>query len=182
MDESEVAGRIERIEQLLDQLERTPGATAAAAIEAVALVASVYGEALGRMAAGAGPAAEALAGDELVGHLMALHGVHPLAVEARVERALDEIRPYARSHGGDIELVAVDTGVATVKLSGSCDGCAASQATLEGMVRDAVLAAVPELAALDALPATAAAHPAPAAVPLALGARSGSAAGAGSAR
>lgn len=174
MDDAEVTGRIERLEHLLETLERTPGATAASALEAVGLVSSIYGEALARMASGAGALLETLAGDELVGHLLGLHGAHPSSVHERVERALDEVRPFARAHGGDLELVSVEDAVATVRLAGTCDGCAASSATMESMVRDAVLAAAPELLAVQALPATAPAHPAPAAAPVTLGQRAGS--------
>lgn len=161
MDDAEVAGRIERLEHLLEQLERTPGVTAQSGVDAVRVVASLYGEALVRMASRAGAALGELADDELVGHLLGLHGVHPLPLAERVERALDEVRPYAGSHGGGIELVGLEDGVATVRLSGTCDGCAASQATMERMVEEAVLAAAPELARVAALPATSPGHPAP---------------------
>jgi Fe-S cluster biogenesis protein NfuA len=40
------------------------------------------------------------------------------------------VRPYARSHGGDIELLAVADGVVRVRLSGACNGCPAARFTL----------------------------------------------------
>ena len=41
-----------------------------------------------------------------------MHGLHPYDVEERVERALDGVRPYLGSHGGDVELLEVtDDGV-----------------------------------------------------------------------
>ncbi len=169
MDEQEVAGRIERLEQLLELLEETPGATAASGIEAVGLLSAVYGEALARMARLTAqrepPLLADMAADELVGHLLGLHGVHPGGVVARVELALDEVRPYARSHGGDIELVSIEDGTAVVRLSGTCDGCASSQATMAALVRDAVLGSVPELIGVEALAPTAPSHPAPGAHP-----------------
>jgi Fe-S cluster biogenesis protein NfuA len=161
MDEREIGATLEHLDRLLDQLERTPGATAEAALEAVGLLTRVYGEALARMVDRVGSVAGSLAEDELLGHLFALHGIHPASLEDRVERALERVRPYARSHGGEIELAGIDDGVVRVRLAGACDGCTASQATLEGVVREAVLAAVPELTGLEALPATAPPHPAP---------------------
>src|SRR5690242_21891847 len=41
--------------------------------------------------------ATALAGDELVSHLLMLHGLHPDDVKRRVEGALERVRPYLRS-------------------------------------------------------------------------------------
>ena len=35
------------------------------------------------------------------------------------------------SHGGDVELLGIEDGVARLRLQGSCSGCGASQATLE---------------------------------------------------
>ena len=46
--------------------------------------------------------------DELVGSLLLLHGLHPLSLEARILQALEKIRPYLGSHGGNVELVSVD--------------------------------------------------------------------------
>jgi Fe-S cluster biogenesis protein NfuA len=48
-----------------------------------------------------------------------------------VEKALDEVRPQIKVHGGDVELVEVKDGVVTVKLTGACVGCPMSQMTLQ---------------------------------------------------
>lgn len=57
---------------------------------------------------------------------------------AVADRALDDIRPYIHSHGGEVELLDVDEGVVHVKLSGACEGCTASDVTLEKGVEDAL--------------------------------------------
>ncbi|GLZ12932.1 hypothetical protein Acsp04_31670 [Actinomadura sp. NBRC 104425] len=147
------AERLALLERLLARLEQTPGPTAETALDAVAVLTEVYGEALARVLdrTGPGPAA-ALADDELVGHLLALHGLHPATVEQRVRGALEQVRPYLRSHGGDVELSGVDGGVARVRLTGGCGSCASSARTLETAVRDAVLAAVPEVTAVEQVP------------------------------
>ena len=49
--------------------------------------------------------------DELVAHLLLLHGLHPVPVRERVIGALDEVRPYLVAHGGGVELLGVDDGV-----------------------------------------------------------------------
>lgn len=49
----------------------------------------------------------------------------------RVDRALDEIRPYIHSHAGDVNLVDVsDDGVVKLQLVGTCDSCPMSMLTL----------------------------------------------------
>lgn len=66
-----------------------------------------------------------------------------------VAMALDEVRPYLESHGGDIELLGIDDErVARLRLHGSCDGCAASYATLASAVEGA-LRAVPGLRGME---------------------------------
>ena len=53
------------------------------------------------------------------------------------------------SHGGDVELLGVEDGVARLRLQGSCRSCAASSATLELAVRQALEEAAPDLAGME---------------------------------
>jgi Fe-S cluster biogenesis protein NfuA/nitrite reductase/ring-hydroxylating ferredoxin subunit len=93
---------------------------------------------------------DALAGDDLVSSLLLVHGLHPYSLETRVQRALDGVRPYLGSHGGDVELLAVtDDGVARLRLLGSCDGCPSSSATLTLAVEGAIEAAAPEITTIE---------------------------------
>jgi Fe-S cluster biogenesis protein NfuA/nitrite reductase/ring-hydroxylating ferredoxin subunit len=62
--------------------------------------------------------------------LLAMYDVVPVEDRIQVEEALDEIRPYIESHGGDLELLDVADGVVHVRMSGACHGCAASAMTL----------------------------------------------------
>ena len=57
--------------------------------------------------------------DELVAHLLLVHDLHPVDVETRVAQALEEVRPYLGSHGGDVELLGVEDGVARLRLGGT---------------------------------------------------------------
>lgn len=92
----------------------------------------------------------ALAADDLVASLLLVHGLHPYSVETRVEKALESLRPYLGSHGGDVELLAVtDEGAVRLRLLGSCDGCPSSSATLELAVQGAVEAAAPEITTIE---------------------------------
>jgi Fe-S cluster biogenesis protein NfuA len=61
-----------------------------------------------------------------------------------VDRALDTIRPYLRSHGGEVQVLAVEDGRVTVRLGGACVGCSASAITLQHGVEDALRAGYPD--------------------------------------
>jgi Fe-S cluster biogenesis protein NfuA len=143
---------VAELEALLDRLDALPGAaareTATATVQALL---ALYGEGLARVVERVGAAqARALAQDELVAHLLLLHGLHPVAVEQRVREALAGVRPYLESHGGDVELLGVAGGVVRLRLHGSCDGCPASALTLKQAIEQAVLAAAPDVDAVEA--------------------------------
>lgn len=63
----------------------------------------------------------------------------------KVEAALDKIRPALRADGGDVELVDVKDGVATVKLTGACGSCPMSAMTLQMGVQRVIKDEVPEI-------------------------------------
>jgi Fe-S cluster biogenesis protein NfuA/nitrite reductase/ring-hydroxylating ferredoxin subunit len=144
VDDLEVRERVGYVEQALDAIEDDP-----AAVAAVQAVVELYGEALRRIVerVGAGGSVDE---DELVAHLLLLHDLHPVDLETRVRAALDEVRPYLQSHGGDVDLVAIKEGVAQLRLAGSCDGCPSSSATMRLAIEEAVLRAAPELTGIDA--------------------------------
>ncbi|WP_106403686.1 hypothetical protein [Actinocorallia populi] len=139
LDAPAVADRLTRLEGLLGELESIPGATAAKALDAVTLLTEVYGEALARILERAAEGGEP-ADDELVGHLLVLHELHPEPLERRVERALERLGPLLR--GGEARFDGVEGAVARVVLSGG--GCGGSGRAAD-VVRDAVLAIAPEL-------------------------------------
>jgi len=50
----------------------------------------------------------------------------------QVEKVIEQLRPMVQSDGGDLELVNVtEQGVVTIRLHGSCSGCASSTTTLK---------------------------------------------------
>ena len=162
----DVEARLGRLDDLLEGLETAPGPTTRSATEAVALLTEVYGEALARVLDHAdGQLAEHLAEDELLGHLMVLHDIHPEPAERRAARAVERLRPAVRERGGDVEWAGVEGQVARVRLTtggGGCgSGCGGGGSEVTDAVRAAVLAAAPELTAVEPLTETA-----PAFVPL----------------
>ena len=90
-----------------------------------------------------------LAQDGAVASLLLIHDLYPVSLQERVVEALDTVRPYMESHGGNVELVEIDDGVARLALQGSCNGCAASRATLELAIKQALDEHAPDLVGLE---------------------------------
>ncbi len=68
------------------------------------------------------------------------------AIKARVEIALEKIRPYLVADGGDIAIVDItEDMVLKVELKGACHGCPFSLQTLKAGVEMAVKNEVPEI-------------------------------------
>lgn len=67
-------------------------------------------------------------------------------VRKNVEMALDEIRPFLQSDGGDISLIAIDNDTSVkVKLEGNCIGCTVNQMTLKSGVEMTIKKYVPQI-------------------------------------
>ncbi len=63
-----------------------------------------------------------------------------------VEKALDEIRPFLQSDGGDIELISIDNDTSVkVKLQGACVGCTVNQMTLKSGVEMTIKKYAPQI-------------------------------------
>jgi Fe-S cluster biogenesis protein NfuA/nitrite reductase/ring-hydroxylating ferredoxin subunit len=141
-----------RVEGLLEELESLgdPMARELATTTVQALL-ELYGEGLRRVLDGVGASqAATLAGDDVIAHLLLLHGLHPVPVEERVQAGLEEVRPYLDSHGGNVELVSVEDGVALLRMQGSCEGCPASAMTLKLAIEEAVFKAAPDVESVEA--------------------------------
>ncbi|HUZ52719.1 MAG TPA: NifU family protein [Streptosporangiaceae bacterium] len=143
----------ERIEELLSLLRPAGGEKAAAiAEELVGLLVGLYGDGLAHVVAVLADRGEpgaailaALTDDPLVESLLLLHDLHPLDVDARVQRALDQVRPYLGSHAGGVEYLGVTDGIARLRLEGSCNGCPSSTVTVRTAIEGAIMDAAPEV-------------------------------------
>jgi Fe-S cluster biogenesis protein NfuA len=150
-DVQERQQRAERIEALIQEVSAFPDSHARATTEElIQALLDMYGEGLARILeligqskASGNALIETLANDDLVGSLFLLHGLHPSDIETRVSRALGEMRPYLKSHGGAVEFIKVESGIAYLRLEGSCQGCSAS--TLKQTVEETLYKAVPDL-------------------------------------
>ena len=71
---------------------------------------------------------------------------------ARVEQALDTIRPYLEADGGNVKVVDINADqVVLIELTGSCSSCPMSAMTLKAGVEQAILKEVPEIKAVLAV-------------------------------
>jgi Fe-S cluster biogenesis protein NfuA len=150
MDEQEFHRRLQRVEGLIQELERCPDpALRNKTTELVRTILDLHAVGLERILGHIGKTsalANVLARDDLVGSLLSLYGLNPLSLEERVQLALDQVRPVLQKHGGDVELLDVDgDGRVRLRLRGG-HGChAPSRSDIEELVH----ARAPDLAALE---------------------------------
>ncbi len=148
---------LERVQELQDRLDSVGDpATRKIAEELVSAVVQMYGAGLERILERmlvAGETGEqiavALTDDHFLATLLLIHDLHPVPLEARVQEALDSVRPYMESHGGNVELLSLDNGIARIHLRGSCSDCSASAMTLELAIKQALEQAAPDLEGLE---------------------------------
>lgn len=75
--------------------------------------------------------------------------------EERIEKALDTIRPYLETDGGNVKYLGLTADyVLKLELLGACGSCKMSTMTLKAGVEDAVKKALPEIKSVEAINAT----------------------------
>ncbi|MBI5552561.1 MAG: NifU family protein [Desulfobacterales bacterium] len=73
-------------------------------------------------------------------------------MKAKVEAAIQKIRPMLQADGGNVELVGVSPeGVVQVRLKGACSGCPMSQMTLKNGIERIIKKEVPEVKSVEAV-------------------------------
>jgi Fe-S cluster biogenesis protein NfuA len=151
LDAREFQAGLQRLDALLREVDRFADAEARAHTrEIVQAVLDLHGAALERLIGHLDAAQlDTCGSDEVIGGLLLLHGLHPLDLEARVRQALDQVRPYLRSHGGNVQLLGVRDGVVRLRLEGSCHGCPSSAITMRQTIEEAILAKAPDAVGLE---------------------------------
>lgn len=67
-------------------------------------------------------------------------------LKTNVEKALDEIRPFLQSDGGDISLLSIeDDKLVKVQLQGACISCSVNQMTLKSGVEMTIKKYAPQI-------------------------------------
>jgi Fe-S cluster biogenesis protein NfuA len=156
--DADLRGQMQKLESLLSAIDdRADPATKAQVREIVQSLMDFHGAAIGKIVeamatdAGEGPAIlERLADDELVSSALLLYGLHPLDLHTRVNRALEKVRPYLKSHGGNVDLISInDDGVVRLRMQGSCHGCPSSAITIKTAIETAIYEAAPDVVGLQ---------------------------------
>lgn len=70
----------------------------------------------------------------------------------KINRSLEELRPFLLADGGDMELVNItDEGIAQVRLLGACSDCSMSMMTIKAGLEEAVKKVAPEITGVEAV-------------------------------
>lgn len=148
----------ERVGALLGEIGQASDARVVERSEdLVSLLMQLYGAGIRRMMeiadeAGllAGDLLERYVHDELVSSLLVIHDLHPVDLDGRVRAALESVRPYLGSHGGDVEILGIEGDVVRLRMEGSCSTCPSSTVTLSYAIEKAILDAAPEISRIEA--------------------------------
>jgi len=140
---------LERMEEIKDEKTRE---------EVFALLEGIdvlHRQTLGRLlelvgALGGQQVVERVLQDPVVRTLLEMYDLPEADERTQVERALESVYPYLRSHGGKLEVLGVEDGRVRVRLSGSCEGCPGTATTLQRVVEEALREGFPSFRELVA--------------------------------
>ena len=140
---------LERMEEIEDEKTRE---------EVFALLEGIdvlHRQTLGRLlelvgALGGQQVVERVSQDPVVRTLLEMYDLPEADERTQVERALENVYPYFRSHGGKLEVLGVENGRVRVRLSGSCEGCPGMATTLQRVVEEALREGFPSFRELVA--------------------------------
>lgn len=150
--------RTARIEHLVRHVESVADdETRSSVVELMRAVMELHGTGLARLLEVAAeepqpgsPLIQRLAADDLVSSLLLLHNLHPDELPVRVSKALEKVRPFLKSHGGDVELLGInDSGFVRLRLQGSCHGCPSSSMTLKIAIEESLDEFAPDRGGLE---------------------------------
>ena len=155
-DDKDFQVKVQRIGELVGELENIEGAeTRASAKALVQLLLDLHAVGLERVmeivAKGddAGQSTiDELGRDPLVSSLLVLYGLHPLDLESRVVQAVERVVPRVRKGGGELELLSNENGVVRLQLRVTGHSCGSTGKTLKTMVEDALYEAAPDVSQL----------------------------------
>lgn len=140
---------LDHLQEVVERLDDRGADVASDTVELLDGLEALHRHAVRRLAEGVGQEhLERVAEEEpAVRWLLSTYGV--LDDPELVEQALEDVRPYLHSHGGEVEVVDVRDGVVRVRLTGSCAGCTASAITLQHGVEEALRDHLPGFRGLE---------------------------------
>ena len=145
-----------RVQELIAEIDDVTDANTRELLqECMQEVLAFYGLGLGRVlevakgVSGGQDVYDKLVHDGIVRGLLLIHGLHPVPLESRLREALEKVRPYMESHGGNVELLSLENDVAHLRLVGHCKSCPSSAVTLELALKQAIEEACPDLLSFE---------------------------------
>jgi Fe-S cluster biogenesis protein NfuA/nitrite reductase/ring-hydroxylating ferredoxin subunit len=145
-----------RVQELIARIEALSDSNARELLqECMQEVLAFYGAGLDRMLEVAKSVTDGqdayhkLVHDNVVRGLLLIHGLHPVPLETRLQEALEKVRPYMESHGGNVELLSLEDDAARLRLVGHCKSCPSSAVTLELALKQAIEEACPDLLSFE---------------------------------
>jgi len=147
---------LQNVDRLIAKVQGLADADArAAALELVKTILDFHASGLDRMMELTSAAGETgwtimdeFGRDVLVSNMLLLHGLNPLDTATRVRDALEKVRPYLQSHGGNVELIEVSGDTVRLRLIGSCNGCPSSSLTLKAAIETSIKELAPEITSI----------------------------------
>jgi Fe-S cluster biogenesis protein NfuA len=158
-NDGEFQEQVRQLGKLIAQFDELPdGATKTAARDLVRLLMDVHGRGLERVMEivfDSGDSGQKiidrLGQDSIVGNLLLLYSLHPDGLEARIQSALDRMRPRLRKLACTIELENVQEGAVQVRLATSGHSCGSSTKDLRLIVEDGMFEFAPDVTSLEIL-------------------------------
>lgn len=155
---SSLDNQMRRVEELVETLEKLGNPVArATAQELMKSLLTLHRNGLERMleilrSTESGTATALVMGqDQLVGSLLLLHGIHPVDLETRVRKALEQVGPMIRGHGGELEIVVVSGTLVRLRMLGNCP---LSAEALEHALEEAFANTAPDVQVIEVEDAT----------------------------
>jgi hypothetical protein len=150
MDTARFQERMQRIEELIAAIqEHANPVVRASAVELVRTLLDVHRAGLAQtleQIARQGEPGQVILNDllqnDLVSRLLLLHGLHPVDLQTRLERALDSLRPRLQSFGADAELAQATHEVVEMRVRGG-------SGHVHRLLEEAILAAAPDVLRIE---------------------------------
>jgi Fe-S cluster biogenesis protein NfuA len=147
------SAQIQQIQSCVEFFEQHPDAEIRdRGVELLRAVMDLHGSCLSRIMgviADRGEILDALAHDESVSGLLMLYGLHPLPLQERVDKALEDLSPMLKHHKAGVDLLSIDEGVVRLRLTtNGGGGCHSSAATIKDTINETMLAAAPDIVQL----------------------------------
>jgi Fe-S cluster biogenesis protein NfuA len=156
---SEFQEQVRQLGQLITQFDRTPeGPQKAASKELVQLLMDVHGAGIERImeivfeSGGPGPAIiDELGRDSITSSLLLLYSLHPDDLEARVNKAMERMRPRLRKVSCSADLMHIDKGAVQIRVTTSGHSCGSSANDVRAIVEEAVYELAPDVGSVEVL-------------------------------